>query len=36
MSIEEIAQRVVNNREKYRAKFEAKKKIQDKYYSEQK
>ena len=36
MTIEEIAQRVVQNREKYRAKYEKKKVIQDKYYQEQK
>lgn len=33
MTVEVIAQRVVDNREKYKAKFDKKKAIQDQYYS---
>ena len=36
MTIETIAERVVQNREKYKAKFAKKKAAQDIYYSEQK
>lgn len=36
MTIEIIAERVVQNREKYRAKYENKKMIQDQYYNEKK
>lgn len=36
VTVETIAQRVVDNREKYRAKFEKKKAAQDKYYDQDK
>jgi ethanolamine-phosphate cytidylyltransferase len=36
MTLETIAMRVFENRERYRAKFEKKKAAQDKYYTEQK
>ena len=36
MTVESIAQRVVENREKYRAKYEKKKVTQDKYYEQEK
>ena len=36
LTVENIAQRVVDNREKYKAKFEKKIKQQEKYYSEDK
>lgn len=34
VTLETIGQRVVDNREKYRAKFEKKKAAQDKYYDQ--
>lgn len=36
MTLESIAERVVMNREKYKAKYEKKKVSQDKYYKEEK
>lgn len=36
ITVDSIAERVVQNREKYRAKFEKKKATQDKYYAEEK
>lgn len=36
ITVESIAERVVQNREKYKAKFDKKKITQDKYYTEQK
>lgn len=36
ITVESIAERVVQNREKYKTKFEKKKVTQDKYYAEQK
>ena len=36
VTVENIAERVVQNREKYKAKFEKKKAAQDKYYEEDK
>ena len=34
VTVETIAQRVVDNREKYKAKFDKKKAAQDKYYDQ--
>lgn len=36
ITVEKIAQRVVDNREKYKAKYDKKKIQQDKYYTEDK
>lgn len=36
VTVENIAERVVQNREKYKAKFEKKKAAQDKYYEQDK
>lgn len=36
VTVDTIAERVVANREKYKAKFDKKKVTQDKYYAEQK